>query len=93
VIEAAGVAIITAGVGLVVWLVRLEAKATRSIDDFRVLQRRLERHENNLAIHHNADFFSEFEKRIELQFTHIDQAISRLENKLEIVIEHKRTEL
>lgn len=89
-IEAGMVAMISAGIALVVWLVRLESKTNRTADDLQVLHRRLERHEVDKDIHHNADFFSEFEKRIELQFSHIEQSITRLENKLEVVLDHKK---
>lgn len=70
-------------IGLVVWAVRLEAKANRASDDNQLLRLRLENHEQNREIHHNADAFSEFEKRIDLRFAHLSETVEKVEKYVE----------
>lgn len=67
----------------IVWLVRLEAKANQSQKDVISLKEYLEDHVHDRTIHHNADAFTEFEKRIDLQFTHLSDGLKKVEGYIE----------
>lgn len=67
----------------VVWAVRVEAKANRSDEDLALLRESFEAHEADKAIHHNADAFIEFEKRIDLRFAHLAESVEKVEKYVE----------
>lgn len=63
----------------VVWAIRLEAKANRSKDEIVSLKESFYDHEADRSIHHNADAFAEFEKRIDLRFIHLSDGLKKVE--------------
>lgn len=70
-------------VSLVVWAVRLESKTNTTAADTVDLKLKLERHERDQDIHHNASAFGEFEKRIDERFVHLNQSIDKVEKFVE----------
>lgn len=67
----------------IVWAVRLEAKANRSKDEIVSLKDAFHAHESDRTIHHNADAFIEFEKRIDLRFAHLSESVEKVEKYIE----------
>lgn len=76
---AVGLAILS----LVVWAVRLEAKATQSTKDILSLRQEFDTHKHDPTIHHNKLFFQEFEKRIDERFIHLSDTIGKVEKYVE----------
>lgn len=67
----------------IVWAIRLEAKANRSKEEINSLKEAFHGHESDRSIHHNADAFIEFEKRIDLRFAHLAQSVEKVEKYVE----------
>ena len=82
-ISGVDLAFILAIISGIVWAVRLEAKANRSKDEIVSLKTSFENHEQDKTIHHNADAFAEFEKRIDLRFTHLSDGLKKVETYVE----------
>jgi len=82
-IDGTSVAIGVSIVSVIVWLVRLEARANQSAKDLTILQESFHAHEADKTIHHNADAFAEFEKRIDLRFTHLSDGLKKVEAYVE----------
>jgi hypothetical protein len=76
-------AFILAIISGIVWAVRVEAKANRSKDEIVTLKEAFNAHEADKTIHHNADAFAEFEKRIDLRFTHLSDGLKKVETYVE----------
>lgn len=70
-------------VSLVVWAVRLESKTNSTAAETMEIKVKLENHERNQDIHHNATAFGEFEKRIDLRFAHLSQSVEKVERFVE----------
>ena len=67
----------------IIWAIRLEAKANRSKDEIIALKEAFHLHETDRSIHHNADAFVEFEKRIDLRFEHLNKSVEKVEKYVE----------
>jgi len=83
-----GITIFLSTVSGIAWAMKLEAKANRSKDEIVILKDLFHAHETNKGIHHNADAFIEFEKRIDLRFEHLGKAVEKVEKYVED-IDHK----
>lgn len=83
-----GLTIFLASASGIAWAIRLEALANRSKDEIGLLKDAFHAHETDKAIHHNADAFIEFEKRIDLRFEHLAKSVEKVEKYVED-IDHK----
>lgn len=73
----------TLAVAGIMWLARLEAKANQSQKDVISIKKLIDGHVHDKTIHHNADAFIEFEKRIDLQFNHLSDGLKKVETYVE----------
>lgn len=78
-----GITIFATTVSGIAWAIRLEAKANRSKDEIVSLKEAFHEHESDRSIHHNADAFVEFEKRIDLRFEHLNKSVEKVEKYVE----------
>lgn len=82
-LEPVHLAIILSVISVVAWAVRIESKASKATDDITLLRKNFDDHATNAEIHHNNAFFSEFEKRIDERFVHLNQSIDKVEKFVE----------
>lgn len=82
-IDPSHVALFIATLSGIVWAVRLEAKTNQAAKDLSLLKESLDTHQHDKSIHHNADAFLEFEKRIDLRFAHLAESVEKVEKYVE----------
>jgi hypothetical protein len=70
-------------IGVVAWLIRLEAKALNTEKTTQETKDKLSAHEARTEIHHNPERFAEFEKRMDERFGNIQTSVGKVESYVE----------